>query len=369
MIKDVIIHDLEAPMANPEHLEILKRGVEAWNKWRKDNPEVLADLFQANLQSTDLYGANLGEADLRRANLRGADLLGADLGRADLRGANLLASDIGEGNLRRANLRGADLGEANLGAADLYGADLGGANLSKAYLDWANLRAADLHDADLSQSFLNGTIFGNNDLSTVRGLETVTHRGPSTIGIDSIYQSKASIPEKFLRGAGVPEDFIVYMRSLAAKPIEFYSCFISYSSKDQEFTERLYADLQSEGVRCWFAPEDLKIGDKFRTRIDESIRSYDKLMVVLSENSIRSPWVEEEIEAALEKERQQNKLVLFPLRLNDAVMQTQQAWAASLRRMRHIGEFSNWKDHDSYRKALERLLRDLKAEKTEDKTA
>jgi hypothetical protein len=49
-------------------------------------------------------------------------------------------------------------------------------------------------------------------------------------------------------------------------------------------------------------------------------------------------------------------------------MQTQQAWAASLRRMRHIGEFSEWKDHGSYQKALRRLLRDLKAERTEPKT-
>ncbi len=116
------------------------------------------------------------------------------------------------------------------------------------------------------------------------------HRAPSTIGIDTIYKSKGNIPEVFLRGAGVPEDFIVYMRSLVGKAIEFYSCFISYSSQDDDFAQRLHADLQQKGVRCWFAPEDLKIGDKFRTRIDESIRIYDKVMVVLSENSIRE-WL------------------------------------------------------------------------------
>jgi len=53
--------------------------------------------------------------------------------------------------------------------------------------------------------------------------------------------------------------------------------FISYSSKDDDFAQRLHADLQHQGVRCWFAPEDLQIGDKFRIRIDESIRVYDKL--------------------------------------------------------------------------------------------
>ncbi len=114
-------------------------------------------------------------------------------------------------------------------------------------------------------------------------------------------------------------------------------------------------------LRCWFAPEDLKIGEKFRTRIDESIRVYDKLMVILTEHSLASPWVEEEVEAALEKERKQRgRLVLFPIRLDDAVMETDQAWAASLRRTRHIGDFRHWKDHDAFQQAFERLLRDLK---------
>lgn len=146
-------------------------------------------------------------------------------------------------------------------------------------------------------------------------------------------------------------------------PIEYYSCFISYSSKDKDFADRLYADLQAKAIRCWYAPEDLRTGDKFRARIEESIRIYDKVMIVLSENSIQSTWVEEEVEAALERERQHpDSLVLFPIRLDDAVMEAKQAWAASLRRIRHIGDFSDWKNHNAYQRALERLLRDLKSQ-------
>jgi len=71
----------------------------------------------------------------------------------------------------------------------------------------------------------------------------------------------------------------------------------------------------------------------------------------------------------LKKERQQGRTVLFPIRLDNAVMETQQAWAADIRRTRHIGDFSEWKNHDSYKKAFERLLRDLKAEgKVESRT-
>ena len=154
--------------------------------------------------------------------------------------------------------------------------------------------------------------FGDNDLSDVKGLETAHHLGPSTIGIDTIYKSNGNIPEVFLRGCGVPEGFIVYMKSLVGKPIEFYSCFISYSSKDDDFAQRLYADLQAKNVRCWFAPEDLKIGEKFRMRIDEAIRIHDKLLLVLSQSSVRSAWVEKEVETAFEKERRQDNKPGFP---------------------------------------------------------
>ena len=61
------------------------------------------------------------------------------------------------------------------------------------------------------------------------------------------------------------------------------------------------------------------------------------------------------------KEHKQNKLVLFPIRLDEAVMETDQAWAASLRRTRHIGDFRAWKDHNPYQKSLDRLMRGLKA--------
>jgi hypothetical protein len=53
--------------------------------------------------------------------------------------------------------------------------------------------------------------------------------------------------------------------------------------------------------------------------------------------------------------------VLFPIRIDDAVMEAPQPWAADIRRSRHIGDFSAWKDHDSYRRGFERLLRDLEA--------
>jgi TIR domain len=164
----------------------------------------------------------------------------------------------------------------------------------------------------------------------------------------------------FLRGVGVPEEWIAFYQSTMMYPIQYHSCFISYSSKDEALARRLHADLQDQGVRCWFAPEDMKIGDKIRPRIDEAIHMQDKLLLLLSKHSIASTWVEDEVEAALEKEQRQQREVLFPVRLDESVMQTSQAWAAKLRRTRHIGDFTTWTNPQAYQIAFDRLLRDLK---------
>jgi hypothetical protein len=357
-------------MAKSAHLAILEQGVDVWNKWREDHPAEVPDLGGVDMDGADLRTARLtAPAGLRVKYSAGASgeqrLIGAKLRGVNFRGANLSHAYLGGADIRGADWAGANLTRTDLTWANLRGADLRRASLCGADLRWADLRSAILAQADVSGAITGSTNFLEVDLSTVRGLDTVNHVGPSTIGIDTIYLFNGSIPEVFLRGAGMPEDFIAYMRSLVGKPIEFYSCFISYSTKDQEFAERLYTDLQAKGVRVWFAPEDLKIGDRFQERIEESIRVYDKLMLVLSTNSVGSGWVEREVQAAFEKEqRPPERTVLFPIRLDDAVMETPKAWAANIRRTRQIGDFTRWKDADSYQKALGRLLRDLKAEST-----
>jgi uncharacterized protein YjbI with pentapeptide repeats len=359
-------------MANPEHLSILRKGVKEWNRWMQKRPAIEREsdgagdpinfvVSAAHLQRADLSGADLTKMDLKGVDFSGVFLSEVKLATANLANANMVGTRVAMSDLSSANLR-----NANLTNAHLLGSSFERANLSRTCLRHTNLVNVDFSYCEISGANFSFAGFGgvklvDVNLSTAVGLETTRHGAPSSIGIDTIYKSKGNIPEVFLRGAGVPEDFITYMRSLVGKAIDFYSCFISYSSKDDDFAQRLHADLQQKGVRCWFAPEDLKIGDKFRARFEDSIRVYDKVMVILSENSIRSPWVQDEVEAALEKERKKKKPVLFPIRLDDGVKKTRQAWAASLRRTRHIGDFCAWKDHDQYQKSFERLLRDLKS--------
>lgn len=86
---------------------------------------------------------------------------------------------------------------------------------------------------------------------------------------------------------------------------------ISYSTKDQEFADRLYADLQARGVRCWFATHDIRGGRKLHEQIDEAIRTYDKLLLILSEASTNSNWVKTEIANARAREVQQGRRCCF----------------------------------------------------------
>jgi hypothetical protein len=333
-------------MADDQQLEILRKGVLVWNRWRETNRPIVdlsdADLSKIELGSVDVFN----HAELHLSDLHGTNLVNADLG-----GATLVNSDLCDANLQGASLAG----------ADLWGAELRNANLRDSVLYDTDFTEADLDGTDFTNAFMDGTIFSRVDLSKAKGLDAVIHEGPCRIDVDTLYRSGDKLPRQFLVGAGVPDSFITYLTSLVANPIEYYSCFISYSSKDQDFASLLHSQLQSKGARVWLATEDLKIGDRFRVKIDEAIRMFDKLVLVLSDNSIESPWVESEVEAAFEKERKQKRTVLFPIRLDDAVMTTEKVWAGELRRTRHIGDFRGWKDPDQYQIAFDRLLRDLQA--------
>src|SRR6185503_17365392 len=146
------------------------------------------------------------------------------------------------------------------------------------------------------------------------------HHGPSVIGIDTIFKSKGNIPKSFLRRAGVPDNTVRRIVSLSDAEAQFYSCFISFTEADDDFAERLYNDLLREGIRCWRWKEDAKWGKSLMQSIDEAVTSYDKLIVICSEQSLKSPAVLREIERALQKEdslqmqRGRDNDVLFPVR-------------------------------------------------------
>ena len=205
------------------------------------------------------------------------------------------------------------------------------------------------------------TIFADLDLSSCKGLESCRHSGPCTIDHRTLQRS-GPLPLPFLRGVGLPDNLIDHLPSLLNQPIQFYSCFISYSSKDQTFAERLHADLQAKGVRCWFAPHDMPIGAKIIDAIDEAIRHRDKLLLILSETSVASAWVRRRYEPPSRRRATRPDGVVSGPHRRRRDGHHRAVGARLLRRTRHIGDFSRWKEHDAYSKGLERLLRDLNVE-------
>ena len=68
------------------------------------------------------------------------------------------------------------------------------------------------------------------------------------------------------------------------------------------------------------------------------------------------------METAFKEEDRRGERVLFPVRLDDDVLQIEASWAEQISLTRNIGDFTNWKDHDSYSATFDRVLRDLKRE-------
>ena len=359
-------------MADKEQLDILLKGPEVWNEWRVKHKDV----------GVELSSADLSRANLRDAKLIGADLIGADLSSAILRNVNLSSANLSNATLssailRNVNLSSAILSGATLSYAKLIGADLRDANLSSAILssailNRANLSRSILDNANLNNSYFGTTILADLDLSKVLGLASAQHYGPSSISIDTLYKSGGSIPESFLRGCGVPDDFITFIPSHFGikQAIQFYSCFISYSTKDEEFARRLYSRMRDEHLRVWFAPEDVKGGQKLYEQIERAIQLHDRLLIVLSQDSMQSEWVITEIRNARRTEVEEKRRKLFPISLVDyeAIRKwkcfdgdTGKDMAVEIREY-FIPDFSDWKDHDAFEKGFARLLRDLRDE-------
>jgi uncharacterized protein YjbI with pentapeptide repeats len=405
-------------MPNKELLEILKQGVKVWNEWREEHPSVEPDLFhtnlsfvnlnkvnlrlanisESNLKKTKFWGANFSGANLsfcdlsgallRGANLRGANLTESDvswaniskaiLWSANLWGARLEGADLRGSNLRGAKLWGTDLKRANLGFSDLSEADLSEADLSEADLSYVNLWGANLNDAklhktrlksvylstasfnqtDFSEAILDRCTFGDVDLSLIKGFDTVHHYGPSTIGVDTVYRSKANIPEPFLRGCGVPEDMIAYLSKISSKPVSFYSNFIIYDDADREFAEKLKADLTQREFRCWAVPES----ERDRNRIRPTIRFVDKMILIISKNAVQKGSLNDEAKHVLEEEARRRKKILFPIGLDSSIMDVNEPWGETVRKSRLTLNFAKWREPAAYEKAFQHLLQELRVQ-------
>lgn len=406
-------------MTRDDAIMLLNTGVAVWNERRLSPGDFCFNLDGAILRGRDLSNANLSgvslhNADLRRARLRNANLAGAelshanlqkaDLGDASLDRAYLPGADLWDADLRGATLTGATLTCANLAGADLTDDDLSGANLIGALLIGARLRGtrfegtllananldrAELAGADLAGATVNGTIFANIDLSVVNGLEWVTVQGPCTVGLDTMVASRGQIPSGFLRRCGLLPWQIELARLFdpALDPVRLSEVqgricelrktqfpwaggiFISYSHRDRAVVDKLRDWLLSEGFPVWLDRCSLTAGP-LQDQIDRAIRAHDVVLLVLSEASIDSDWVEHELRAARRREKAESRNILCPIALD-------KSWMSKVQGERNLGahpdvnwehlsgknvlDFSGWQEEATFAEALERLTQGLKS--------
>ncbi len=397
-------------MADGEHLKIFTQGIAAWNQWRQKHhglrPDLsgadlrranfcYANLNDANLENANLEGANLGRAFLEGAELHGAAQRGAHFFSADLRHADLREADLREAQLWHAHLDRTDLRDATLVAADLRNcelaaADLRGADLEAACLAGATLLRTDLRDTNLAGANLHGTRFiecrlagadlsaaeaalttlNAVDLSRVRGLDTIRHERPSSIGVDTLARTIAGVGGDdarrgqvtgFLRAAGVPEHYLALKGQEDSGTAAVI--YIVHSLADRIFARRLYDELQRHGRRCWLYERPMLPGDGLDDSFDLGPRCYDALILCCSGASLTSWWLAAELDEAVARRRPgtagcRDAEILLPINLGGAESRRAWAKAGTPRNLPPaIADFTTWdSDEAAFERALEQVL-------------
>lgn len=266
------------------------------------------DLNQIYLGDANLRGANLNGTSFREANLLFADFSWTDLTEADLSDSFSQGTNFSDANMTKALLIKSDLSGAQLKRASLIGARLGDANLtfadlSKADLTGCGLQATILYETVLDDAKLTGascarTIFAGVDLSRTKGLDSIQHSDRSDVGIETLIRSKGNISDEFLRGCGIPDSFIAFVKSLAEHPKSLSlnpQIYVSYNRKDwDEFVQPLVSHLRPLGFNTWIDQRYLGGGDDWMDKINEALDESKYMILCISSDALESKYVKME---------------------------------------------------------------------------
>ena len=342
-------------MTKEEALKLLrggKEGIAEWNS-RRAAGENIPSLQNAILDGAILHDVNLDLATLTNATFNSANFVCASLVGANLSNAGFLFANVMETDLSNAVLRSAYLGAA--------------------HFDHCNLAATAFAHAAWDRSTIT-----NVDLSEAHGLDTAKICGPCSIGVDTLVRSKGQIPESFLRGCGFQrwqaiqaktydpgltrDQFtdLQYQVNIARNqgPLFIGGVFISYSHDDTGFVDKMHGRLEKEGAPVWLDRHDMVAGD-LQKQVSRAIRLNDVVLLVLSESSVDSDWVEHELEMARKKEKDEGRDVLCPVALDGSwkAKMDDVLWRQVMKK--NVLDFSKWKTQ-AFEPAYQKLTAGLK---------
>jgi hypothetical protein len=114
---------------------------------------------------------------------------------------------------------------------------------------------------------------------------------------------------------------------------------------------KLAADLVASGVKVWLDEQNILVGDSIPEKIAQGLAESDFFLIVVSENSVNSPWVKRELNSAIVHEIERRKVIVLPIKLDGAKM-------PDTINDKLYADFSK-----SYEDGLEKMIRSIKARK------
>lgn len=366
-------------MANPEHVAILKQGVKVWNAWRRE------DKWQTrpDLSGLDFSGLEMEEAPLAYTILAGCKFNSVKFQDPNFEGSILHDVEFGDAFIEGANFQMADLEQATFNHAHLIASQFHLAKLAKVSFDFAdlsfvNFQSCEVVDARFNKATLSEARFLECELVRPVGLRATISNRPCFI--DSLtLQRSHSLPDHFLQLAGLSDLNIEHYKLMqpgltneqisnityrmfnirATQAIQINPLFVSYSHADTAFVDLIGAMLTDKGVRYWRDIHHATAG-KLEKQVDRAMRLNPTVLIVLSEASVNSDWVEHEVESARELEKSTGRDSLCPIALDNSWKNCD--WDKRIMRQLkkyNILDFSEWQDEQVLERQFSKLLHGL----------
>ena len=355
----------------------------------------VSDLTEANLVGANLSNADLSFSALRSAKLDNSLLSFAKITSSDLNEVTMLNANLKWIELLDVRLNNAKMSFTQLSYARIYRVSFINSKMYRVNLENSAIIESNFTSADLYRSFLIGTTFTRSNLKHTnlgfahigettlnkinltqsKGLHSCIHRSPSSLDHFTLSFCH-DLPKVFLHGVGLSDYQIEYYKLeqlnltnaeinriiyriydlRAHQSVQINPLFISYNHSDSTFVEKLEPYLLEKGIRFWRDIHHLKAG-KLEKQVDRAMRLNPTVLLILSENSVNSDWVEHEAESARELEKELGRDVLCPVALDDSWQDCK--WDKRLRRQiekYNILDFSQWKDEEVFKRQFSRLL-------------
>jgi hypothetical protein len=360
----------------------------------------------ADMRGAKLDGLNIDGNKLlfSHVNFDGASFRGATFSRTNFLGSTYIDADLTGATFDRCILIGCDLFKARCRDAKFFGGTLEDACLIQT--DFSGVLFA---GTSLENALIGNTLFDGSYLGMIRDLDKVQYAKlpddtppeiraalpsghlPNQLDMDTITRTAemfkvinsnpdSDVPPdevltppdvfaEFLINNSIGDKFIdVYWKILSETSEGYESVFISYSMRDQQFADFLYDKLHHSGIRAWYAPKEMEGGKTVIEQVRSAIHTHDRVLLVLSKNSLGSNWVSNEIRLAYKREREGAQRVLFPIRLVsfDELREWELLDAdvgvdlAHHVRSYFIPDFSAWPDRESSEHEIRRLVKALK---------